>query len=188
MASGQLQTIEGQVPVTIVLEDGTEYPEKGRLLFTDLTVNENTGQVSLRAEIPNASNLLMPGMYVQVKIPQAQVNSAVLIPQQAVTRGTTGDTVMVVNADGSYAPKTITIAQSQGNSWVVTGGLNAGDQVIIEGMAAVQMMGAKKVQPKPWQPEQPSQNPNQPAPTQQAPATEQGKAQTGGSAPSAEQK
>ena len=95
---------------------------------------------------------------------------------------------MVVNADGSYAPKTITIAQSQGNSWVVTGGLNAGDQVIIEGMAAVQMMGAKKVQPKPWQPEQPSQNPNQPAPTQQAPATEQGKAQAGGSAPSAEQK
>ena len=188
VASGQLQTIEGQVPVTIVLEDGTEYPEKGRLLFTDLTVDQNTGQVSLRAELPHASHLLIPGMYVQVKIPQAQVTTAALIPQQAVTRGTTGDTVMVVNADGSYAPKNITIAQSQGNNWVVTGGLNPGDQVIVEGMAAVQMMGAKKVQPKPWQPQQPSQNPNQPTPAQQAPATEQGKAQTSGSASSAEQK
>ncbi|MBS1174614.1 MAG: efflux system, rane fusion protein CmeA [Burkholderiaceae bacterium] len=182
MANGQLQTIEGQVPVTIVLEDGTEYPEKGRLLFTDLTVDENTGQVSLRAEIPNASNLLMPGMYVQVKIPQAQVNNAVLIPQQAVTRGTTGDTVMVVNADGSYAPKTITIAQSQGNNWVVTGGLNAGDQVIVDGMSAVQMVGAKKVQAKPWQPES-SQNP---APS--TPAAERGKTESGSSAKSAEQK
>ena len=190
MASGQLQTIEGQVPVTIVLEDGTEYSEKGRLLFTDLTVDENTGQVSLRAEIPNTSNLLMAGMYVQVKIPQAQVGNAVLIPQQAVTRGTTGDTVMVVNADGSYAPKTITIAQSQGNNWVVTGGLNAGDQVIVDGMAAVQMMGAKKVQAKPWQPE-PAQNPNQPATTpaqQSAPAAEQGKADSGNATQSAEQK
>lgn len=151
MAEGKLQMVDGNVPVTILLDDGSEYNLKGRLLFTDLSVNENTGQVSLRAEVPNPAGLLMPGMFVQVKVPQAQVNNAVLIPQQAVTRGTSGDSVMVVKQDGSYEKRTITISQNQGNNWVVTGGLNAGDQVIVDGMSVVQMTGAQKVQTKPWQ-------------------------------------
>ena len=179
MADGKLQMADGNIPVTIILDDGTEYPEQGRLLFTDLTVDENTGQVSLRAEVPNASNLLMPGMFVQVRIPQAQVENAILVPQQAVTRGTAGDTVMVANADGTYAPKTIHIVQSQGNNWVVNGGLNVGDQVIVNGMEMVQMSGAKKVQTKPWQPEE--QNPA--APGQPAAAQpEQGKPEAEGAA------
>lgn len=151
MAEGKLAMIDGNVPVTIILDDGSEYGIKGRLLFTDLSVDENTGQVSLRAEVPNPGGLLMPGMFVQVKIPQAQVNNAVLVPQQAVTRGTSGDTVMVANEDGTFAPRPVTISQNQGTNWVVTGGLNQGDKVIIDGMALVQMSGAQKVQTQPWQ-------------------------------------
>ena len=67
MSEGKLEMINGNVPVTIILDDGSEYGIKGRLLFTDLSVNENTGQVSLRAEVPNPGGLLMPGMFVQVK-------------------------------------------------------------------------------------------------------------------------
>ena len=173
MAEGKLAMIDGNVPVTIILDDGSEYGIKGRLLFTDLSVDENTGQVSLRAEVPNPGGLLMPGMFVQVKIPQAQVNNAVLVPQQAVTRGTSGDTVMVANEDGTFAPRPVTISQNQGTNWVVTGGLNQGDKVIIDGMALVQMSGAKKVQTKPWQAnEQPAaqdaQSSGQAAPAQGA--------------------
>ena len=153
MSEGKLEMINGNVPVTTILDDGSEYGIKGRLLFTDLSVNENTGQVSLRAEVPNPGGLLMPGMFVQVKIPQAQVNNAVLVPQQAVTRGTSGDIVMVANEDGTFAPRPVTISQNQGTNWVVTGGLNPGDKVIVDGMALVQMSGSKKVQTKPWQAE-----------------------------------
>ncbi len=156
MAEGKLAMMDGNVPVTIILDDGGEYGIKGRLLFTDLSVNENPGQVSLRAEVPNPGGLLMPGMFVQVKIPQAQVNNAVLVPQQAVTRGTSGDSVMVANEDGTFAPRPVTISQNQGSHWVVTGGLNPGDKVIIDGMALVQMSGAKKVQTQPWQADAPS--------------------------------
>ena len=198
MAEGKLQMAGHDVPVTIILDDGTEYGQKGRLLFTDLTVNQTTGQVTLRAEVPNAGNLLMAGMYVRVKIPQAQVNNAVLVPQQAVTRGTQGDTVMVVNEDGTFAPRPITIAQSQGSNWVVTGGLNAGDKVIVDGMAVVQMSGAKKVQTKPWSADGKPAEPAQGAPgagaqpeqskSEQSPAAsggEQGKTQSTNNADSA---
>lgn len=175
MSEGKLEMINGNVPVTIILDDGSEYGIKGRLLFTDLSVNENTGQVSLRAEVPNPGGLLMPGMFVQVKIPQAQVNNAVLVPQQAVTRGTSGDIVMVANEDGTFAPRPVTISQNQGTNWVVTGGLNPGDKVIVDGMALVQMSGSKKVQTKPWQAEvQPTAQPAAPdAHAQPAAAGEQ---------------
>ena len=175
MSDGKIQMADGNIPVTIVLDDGTEYPIKGRLLFTDLTVNESTGQITLRAEIPNPGGVLMPGMFVQVKIPQAQVNNAVLVPQQAVTRGTSGDIVMVANEDGTFAPRPVTISQNQGTNWVVTGGLNPGDKVIVDGMALVQMSGSKKVQTKPWQAEvQPTAQPAAPdAHAQPAAAGEQ---------------
>lgn len=150
IAAGKMQTVNGQVDVTICLEDGTEYPQKGHLLFTDMTVDESTGQVSVRAEIPNESNILLPGQFVRVLIPQAEITNAMLIPQQAVTRGSQGDSVMVANADGSFAPRPITIAQQQGSNWVITGGLKPGDKVIVDGMSIVQMTGAKKIQTRPW--------------------------------------
>ena len=150
MASGNITLVDGQPEVTIMMEDGTEYEHKGRLLFTDVTVDETTGQMSLRAEVPNPDNLLLPGMYVRVKVPQAQIGNATLVPQQAVTRSNQGDIVLIANPDGSYAPRPVKIARSQGNYWVVTEGLKQGDKVIVDGMAVVGMTQAKKVQTKPW--------------------------------------
>jgi membrane fusion protein, multidrug efflux system len=119
--------------VRVVLEDGTLYPRAGRLLFADLTVDPNTGQVTLRAEVPNPQGLLLPGMYVRVRIEQAKASNAMLLPQQAVTRSPQGDTVMVVDAKGQVSPRTIKIDGSQNNQWVVVGGLQPGEQVIVDG-------------------------------------------------------
>ena len=157
IAEGQMSAVNGAVEVTVILEDGSEYPQKGRLLFTDPTVNETTGQVSLRVEVPNDDNILLPGLYVRVRLPQAQANSAYLIPQRAVTRGAK-DTVVVVAADGSMRQQEITIAGQNGNNWIVTGGLKDGDKVAMDGTMIAGMMGAQKVKTQEWQASQPQQS------------------------------
>ncbi len=124
---------EGGVRVDVMLDNGQVYEHSGRLLFTDLSVDPGTGQVSLRAELPNPDHLLLPGMYVRVQLEQAQVENAVLVPQQAVTRSANGDTVMVVAADGTFAPRPIKISQSQGHDWVVVDGLKSGERVMVDG-------------------------------------------------------
>ena len=134
------------------LDDGSDYPQKGRLLFTDMTVDEGTGEVKVRAEIPNDNDMLLPGQFVRVEIPQAEIQNAVLIPMEAVTRGASSDTVTVVKADGSLEVRKVTIAQQQGNNWIITDGLRTGDKVAMDGLALVQLNGAKKVQTRPWQP------------------------------------
>ncbi|MDR1968341.1 MAG: efflux RND transporter periplasmic adaptor subunit [Burkholderiaceae bacterium] len=141
----------GAAKVQVLLENGQPYPLPGRLLFTDLSVDPATGQVSLRAEVPNPNGLLLPGLYVRVRLAQAQVDGAILLPQQAVTRGSRGDTAMVVAPDGTVAPRPVKIEGAQGQNWVVTGGLKVGEQVMVEGLSKV-MMGAKVVKPVPWQP------------------------------------
>ena len=157
IAEGQMSAVNGAVEVTVILEDGSEYPQKGRLLFTDPTVNETTGQVSLRVEVPNDDNILLPGLYVRVRLPQAQANHAYLIPQRAVTRGAK-DTVVVVAADGSMRQQEITIAGQNGNNWIVTGGLKDGDKVAMDGTMIAGMMGAQKVKTQEWQASQPQQS------------------------------
>ncbi|MCP2039665.1 membrane fusion protein (multidrug efflux system) [Neisseria sp. HSC-16F19] len=150
IANGVMQQVDGAVPVTILLEDGTPYAQQGRLLFADMTVDEATGQVSLRAEVPNDGNVLLPGMFVTVSIPQAEVHNAFEIPQHAVTRGQT-DTVMVVDASGSLQPKVVTVVGQKGNNWIVSSGLNAGDQVVMDGLSTAMMLQAKTVKTQPWQ-------------------------------------
>ncbi|WP_370388779.1 efflux RND transporter periplasmic adaptor subunit [Snodgrassella alvi] len=150
IASGKMKTINGAVEVAIKLDDGSEYPQKGRLLFTDMTVDEGTGEVKVRAEIPNDDDMLLPGQFVRVEIPQAEIQNAIVLPQQAVTRGASGDTVTVVNADGSLAVRPVTVVQQKGTNWVISGGLRAGDKVAMDGLALVQLTGAKKVQTQPW--------------------------------------
>ena len=135
--------------VKVYTDDGKEYGQEGKLLFTDLTVDPTTGQVSLRAELPNPDGMLLPGMYVRVHIEEAQVDNAVLIPQQAVTRNEKGNTVMIVADDGSVAPRAGQVSQSKGSNWVVTDGLKPGDKVMIDGFIKLGM-GAKKVTPVPW--------------------------------------
>lgn len=170
IANGKLRTLDGAIEVAIKLDDGSEYPQKGRLLFTDMTVDEGTGEVKVRAEIPNENEMLLPGQFVRVEIPQAEIPNAIVVPQQAVTRGASGDTVTVVNADGSLAVRKVTIAQQKGTNWVISDGLRAGDKVVMDGLALVQLTGAQKVQTRPWQPTQAAAPVGAPAPAASAAA------------------
>lgn len=151
IAEGKLLAADGAIAVGIKFDDGTVYPEKGRLLFADPTVNESTGQITLRAAVPNDQNILMPGLYVRVLMDQVAVDNAFIVPQQAVTRGTK-DTVMIVNAQGGMEPREVTVAQQQGANWIITSGLKDGDKVVVEGISIAGITGAKKVTPKEWAP------------------------------------
>lgn len=136
--------------VQVVLEDGSLYGAKGRLLFSDLTVDATSGQITLRAEVPNPDGLLLPGTYVRVRLQQAQASDAVLLPQQAVTRSPLGDSVMVVASDGKFGPRTVKIGGAQAGQWVVLDGLKAGEQVMVDGFQ--KLRGLTIVKPVPWQP------------------------------------
>lgn len=151
IAEGKLLAADGVIAVGIKFDDGTVYPEKGRLLFADPAVNESTGQITLRAAVPNDQNILMPGLYVRVLMDQVAVDNAFVVPQQAVTRGAK-DTVMIVNAQGGMEPREVTVAQQQGTNWIVTSGLKDGDKVVVEGISIAGITGAKKVTPKEWAP------------------------------------
>ncbi len=147
--SGKLNQAGAQgATVRVVLDDGTEYPLPGRLLFSDLTVDPTSGQVSLRAEVPNPQGALLPGLYVRVRVEQAQVEGGVLIPQQSVTRGTQGDTVMVVGADGQVAPRPVKLGGALGNQWVVLDGLKTGEKVMVDGFQ--KLRPKLPVKPVPW--------------------------------------
>lgn len=150
IAAKQLRsTGDGSVPVRVVLEDGTELPRPGKLLFADLTVDATSGQITLRAEVPNADGLLLPGQYVRVRLSQAELPSAILLPQQAVTRTGQGDTVLVVGADGKPAPRPVKVGNAQNNQWVILGGLQKGELVIVDGFQKMMVPGMP-VNPVPW--------------------------------------
>ncbi|WP_431274348.1 efflux RND transporter periplasmic adaptor subunit [Variovorax ureilyticus] len=155
MEAGQFKRAEGAnaASVRVVLEDGTEYPLPGRLLFSDLTVDSTTGQVTLRAEVPNPQKNLLPGLYVRVRVEQAQAADAITLPQQAVTRTQQGDTVTVVADDGKLSKRSVKISAAQNNQWVVIDGLKAGEKVMVDGFQKLQMMPpGTPVKPVPWKP------------------------------------
>jgi membrane fusion protein (multidrug efflux system) len=139
------------VAVNVVLEDGSLLPQPGKLLFSDLSVDASSGQVTLRAEVPNADGLLLPGQYVRVRLAQAELPAGFLLPQQAVTRTQQGDTVLVVGDGNKPAPRPVKIRSGQNGQWVVTEGLKAGDRVIVDGFQKMFVPGAP-VTPVPWQP------------------------------------
>ncbi|HJS02737.1 MAG TPA: efflux RND transporter periplasmic adaptor subunit [Variovorax sp.] len=153
MEAGQFKRASGgdAASVRIELEGGTEYALPGKLLFSDLTVDSTTGQVTLRAEVPNPKGELLPGLYVRVKVEQAQATNAITVPQQAVTRTQQGDTLTVVDAEGKMHKRTVKITAAQNNQWVVTEGLKAGEQVMVDGFQKLMMMppGAP-VKAVPW--------------------------------------
>lgn len=153
MEAGQFKRASGNdaASVRIVLEDGTEYSRAGRLLFSDLTVDSTTGQVTLRAEVPNPGGMLLPGLFVRVRLEQAQASNAITLPQQAVTRTASGDTVSVVGADGKVSSRPVKIGSAKGNAWVVLEGLKAGEQVMVEGFQKLQMAPpGSPVKAVPW--------------------------------------
>jgi membrane fusion protein, multidrug efflux system len=136
--------------VHVLLEDGSEYPQTGRLLFSDLTVDPATGQLTLRAEVPNPKGDLLPGLYVRVRLEQAKADNAVLLPQQAVTRSNQGDSVMVVTPDGKVTPRPVKVGSAQGTNWVILDGLKAGEQVMVDGFQ--KLRPGAPVKPVPWSP------------------------------------
>ena len=140
---------DSAVPVTVVLDDGTELQRKGKLLFSDMTVDPTSGQLALRAEITNPDGQLLPNQYVRVRLAQADLPAAILVPQQAVTRNNQGDTVIVVGADGKPAPRPVKIGSQSGTSWIVLDGLKAGEQVVVDGFQKMMVPGAP-VKPVPF--------------------------------------
>ncbi|WOB08017.1 lipoprotein [Piscinibacter gummiphilus] len=152
LAAGKLQKAGADAAkVQVVLEDGSVYPQTGKLLFSDLTVDPTSGQITLRAEVPNPNSLLLPGMYVRVRLAQASQPEGILLPQQAVTRSEAGDTVLVVGADNKPVKRNVKVASAQGQSWLVTDGLQPGEKVIVDGFQKMMVPGAP-VNPVPWQP------------------------------------
>lgn len=124
-----------RVPVTIVLEDGTQHDAPGRLAFTEPTVDPATGSYLLRIEVPNETGLLLPGMFVRAIVALGRRGEGLLVPQQAIARTPKGEaTALVVDATGTVQPRTVQVSRTIGDRWLVEAGLVAGDRVIVEGL------------------------------------------------------
>jgi membrane fusion protein (multidrug efflux system) len=136
LASGALKTDRtGQARVKLVLEDGSDYPLPGTLKFSEVTVDQSTGSYILRAIFPNPKQTLLPGMFVRAILEEGINENAILVPQRGVTRNPKGEAmVMVVGAQEKVEPRIITVARTVGDNWLVSGGLKAGDRVILEGI------------------------------------------------------
>lgn len=151
MKDGRLQQLSpDEIKVTLVLDDGSEYPLPGKLLFSDISVDESTGEVSLRGEFPNPDQTLLPGTYVRVRLEQAVDEQALTVPQQAVQRDAGGGSnVMVVDAEGTVQSRNVQLGSLVGDRWIVSKGLKAGEQVVVEGVQKVR--AGTKVTVAPWQ-------------------------------------
>ena len=147
LASGALQSNgDGQARVSLKLDDGSAYNQQGRLKVSGVSVNEGTGTVTLRAEFANPDHLLLPGMYVRAVLEQARNEQAILVPQKAVNRSASGVTTALLVVDGKVEQRELTIDRAVGNQWWVTAGLQAGDQLIVEGGQKVRAGAAVQVQ------------------------------------------
>jgi membrane fusion protein (multidrug efflux system) len=139
LQSGQLTSAgSAGAAVRLKLIDGSDYPLPGTLQFTDVTVDQTTGAVTLRAVFPNPNGVLLPGMYVRAVLNQGVATQAILVPQQAVTRNQQGNpTVMVVDPSGKAQMRVLKTDRVVGDKWLVSSGLKAGDKVIVEGLLKV---------------------------------------------------
>lgn len=141
LASGALQRSGvDEAPIKLVLEDGSAYPHLGRLQFSGVTVNRSTGAVTLRALVPNPNGVLMPGMYVRALLESGVAETALLVPQQGITRTPSGEaSALVIGADARVEKRTVKVDRAIGNRWQVVDGLKAGDQVIVDGLQRVKV-------------------------------------------------
>lgn len=140
LASGQLERAgDNAAKVSLKLEDGSQYPLEGRLEFSEVSVDEGTGSVTIRAVFPNPNNELLPGMFVHAQLQEGVKQKAILAPQQGVTRDLKGQaTALVVNAQNKVELRVIKADRVIGDKWLVTEGPNAGDKIITEGLQFVQ--------------------------------------------------
>ncbi|MGV2100981.1 MULTISPECIES: efflux RND transporter periplasmic adaptor subunit [unclassified Rhizobium] len=138
IADGRIKTTGDNVSVNVKLEDGSKYDKPGKFEFLESSVSQTLGTVTARATFPNPDRLLLPGMYVRATIEEGVAPNSFLVPQRAVTRDTKGDpTAMFVSTDGKVQRRTLSVQRSIGNSWLVAGGINDGDRVIVEGIQRV---------------------------------------------------
>lgn len=135
MENGTIQSVApGEARVTLILEDGTVYQHEGKLLFSDIAVDPATGMITLRAEVPNPENLLMPGMFARAQIVEGVNTNAITVPQRTVIRGAGGaSTVLVVNDENRVDLRNIEIERTVGTKVVVSKGLKPGERIIVEG-------------------------------------------------------
>lgn len=135
LESGVLKRAGNAAVVGLKLEDGTPYALEGKLAFTDVTVDASTGSVTLRAVFPNPKHELLPGMFVRAQLVRGERDQSIVVPQQAVSRDTKGQAVVnLAHDDGTFEQRVIKTGAAIGDKWLVTSGLQAGDQVIVEGM------------------------------------------------------
>ncbi|MCM2264853.1 MAG: efflux RND transporter periplasmic adaptor subunit [Desulfuromonadales bacterium] len=124
-----------QAQVRLLLEDGTPYAQPGTLKFSEATVDQSTGSVTMRCLFPNPEQLLLPGMFVRAVLEEGANEQAILVPQRGVTRNQAGNAMaMVVGAEEKVEPRLIKVARTVGDKWLVSEGLKAGDRVILEGI------------------------------------------------------
>jgi membrane fusion protein (multidrug efflux system) len=143
-AAGQLrQNQGGRTPVSLRLEDATDYAQTGTLQFSEVTVDESTGSVTMRALFPNPDRILLPGMFVRERIEEGVRLGALLVPQQGVSHNEKGEpTALVVAADNTIVLRVLKIDRAVGDRWLVSAGLEGGDRVVVEGLQFAQL-GAK---------------------------------------------
>ncbi|ECR5017755.1 multidrug efflux RND transporter periplasmic adaptor subunit AcrA [Salmonella enterica] len=147
LANGSLKQENGKAKVDLVTSDGIKFPQSGTLEFSDVTVDQTTGSITLRAIFPNPDHTLLPGMFVRARLQEGTKPTALLVPQQGVTRTPRGDaTVLVVGADNKVETCQIVASQAIGDKWLVTDGLKAGDRVVVSGLQKVRPGAQVKVQ------------------------------------------
>ncbi|EDP2594398.1 multidrug efflux RND transporter periplasmic adaptor subunit AcrA [Salmonella enterica subsp. enterica serovar Heidelberg] len=147
LANGSLKQENGKAKVDLVTSDGIKFPQSGTLEFSDVTVDQTTGSITLRAILPNPDHTLLPGMFVRARLQEGTKPTALLVPQQGVTRTPRGDaTVLVVGADNKVETRQIVASQAIGDKWLVTDGLKAGDRVVVSGLQKVRPGAQVKVQ------------------------------------------
>jgi membrane fusion protein (multidrug efflux system) len=135
LLSGEVSREGGAARVRLKLEDGSTYAAEGVLKFTDVTVDPTTGSQVIRAQFPNTSGLLLPGMYVRAELVEGTRSNGMLVPQVGVSRDERGNpTALVIGAQNKVETRSLTAPRTVGNSWLVTGGLKPGDKVIVEGI------------------------------------------------------
>ncbi|NMW29528.1 multidrug transporter subunit MdtE [Escherichia fergusonii] len=138
IASGQIQQVKGQTPVALNLENGKRYAQTGTLKFSDPTVDETTGSVTLRAIFPNPNGELLPGMYVTALLDEGSRQNVLMVPQEGVTHNAQGKaTALILDKDDVVQQREINAVKAIGNQWLVTAGLQPGDRVIVSGLQRI---------------------------------------------------
>lgn len=151
LSDGTLEKVsETAARVEILMEDGSVYPKSGKLLFTGITVNEGTGQVTLRAEIENPDEILLPGMFVRVRIAQGVNKQAILIPPQALQRGTDGKNYVLTVLNGKAVMNDVEVGPNYQGQTIITKGLMPGTQLVVEGFQKIR--SGSPVKTKEWSP------------------------------------